>query len=487
MANMQLGEVVFGGVGSGFYGMIVVRRAHGLHRGPHGRPDAGVSRQEDRAARGAVRDPRGARGPGLRARSGRGSRQSSRRRSRRSTTRGRTDSARSSTPSRRARTTTAAPSPDSAATRSGTCRWAVVMLFGRLAIVVPVLALAGGSRGQARGRDDGRHVHDDVADLRRAADRRDRHRRRADVPPGGRPRADRRALPHAARTHVLMVSHSRSLFDRSIVVPAIASSFAKLDPRVQARNPVMFVVEIAALVTLLFAFEDAAQGRRGLRRRDLASGSGSPCSSRTSPRPSPKAGARRKRSSCGAPSPTPSRASSARQARNARRRVELAQRRPHRRRGERDHRDRRRDRRRRGDRRRVGDHGRVGARRARGGRRSQQRHGRHARALGPHRRRRRHGSGRVVPRSHDLARRGRAASEDAQRDRALDPALGAHPDLRRRGRDARAVLDLRGQRSRASSSSSRCSSASFRRRSAACSRRSASRAWIACCSATCSP
>jgi K+-transporting ATPase ATPase B chain len=42
---------------------------------------------------------------------------------------------------------------------------------------------------------------------------------------------------------------SKSLFDRSILVPATIDSFRKLDPRVQIRNPVMFVVEIGALIT----------------------------------------------------------------------------------------------------------------------------------------------------------------------------------------------------------------------------------------------
>ena len=56
LADIQLGEVIFGGVGSGLYGMLGLRRAHGLHRRPHGRPHAGISRQEDRTARNAARD-----------------------------------------------------------------------------------------------------------------------------------------------------------------------------------------------------------------------------------------------------------------------------------------------------------------------------------------------------------------------------------------------------------------------------------------------
>jgi K+-transporting ATPase ATPase B chain len=58
-----------------------------------------------------------------------------------------------------------------------------------------------------------------------------------------------------------MVSRSRSLFDRTILGPAIRASFAKLDPRVQLRNPVMFVVEVGALVSIFYAFRDAGNGQ----------------------------------------------------------------------------------------------------------------------------------------------------------------------------------------------------------------------------------
>jgi potassium-transporting ATPase ATP-binding subunit len=43
---------------------------------------------------------------------------------------------------------------------------------------------------------------------------------------------------------------SRSLFDRAILARACADSFRKLDPRVQVKNPVMFVVLIGTVVTL---------------------------------------------------------------------------------------------------------------------------------------------------------------------------------------------------------------------------------------------
>src|SRR3954470_1489761 len=46
-------------------------------------------------------------------------------------------------------------------------------------------------------------------------------------------------------------ARSKSLFTPDILWPAIGQSFAKLDPRVQVRNPVMFVVEIGAVITTI--------------------------------------------------------------------------------------------------------------------------------------------------------------------------------------------------------------------------------------------
>ena len=51
-----------------------------------------------------------------------------------------------------------------------------------------------------------------------------------------------------------------SVFDPAIIGPAIGSSFAKLDPRVQIRNPVMFVVEIVAILTTLILLRDLVFG-----------------------------------------------------------------------------------------------------------------------------------------------------------------------------------------------------------------------------------
>jgi len=51
-----------------------------------------------------------------------------------------------------------------------------------------------------------------------------------------------------------------SVFDPAIVWLALGSSFAKLDPRVQIRNPVMFVVEIVAILTALIFARDILFG-----------------------------------------------------------------------------------------------------------------------------------------------------------------------------------------------------------------------------------
>ena len=46
-----------------------------------------------------------------------------------------------------------------------------------------------------------------------------------------------------------------SMFDRSLLGPAVADSFTKLDPRVQWRNPVMFVVYIGAILTTVLGVQ----------------------------------------------------------------------------------------------------------------------------------------------------------------------------------------------------------------------------------------
>ncbi len=51
-----------------------------------------------------------------------------------------------------------------------------------------------------------------------------------------------------------------SLFDRTLVWGAVKDAFKKLDPRLQIHNPVMFVVEIGALLTTFYVIHDLATG-----------------------------------------------------------------------------------------------------------------------------------------------------------------------------------------------------------------------------------
>src|SRR6201994_1135727 len=51
-----------------------------------------------------------------------------------------------------------------------------------------------------------------------------------------------------------------SIFDRSLIVPAIWASFRKLDPRTLVKNPVMFCVEIVSVLTTIFFVRDLIVG-----------------------------------------------------------------------------------------------------------------------------------------------------------------------------------------------------------------------------------
>src|SRR3989442_6105112 len=57
---------------------------------------------------------------------------------------------------------------------------------------------------------------------------------------------------------------ARSLFDREIMKRATRAAFLKLDPRVVAKNPVIFVVEVGAALTTAFVIKDAFAGASGL-------------------------------------------------------------------------------------------------------------------------------------------------------------------------------------------------------------------------------
>ena len=62
---------------------------------------------------------------------------------------------------------------------------------------------------------------------------------------------------------------ARSLFDRAILSRTLTDSIKKLDPRWQARNPVMFVVEVGAAATTIFFVRDLV-GHNGMASFDFA-------------------------------------------------------------------------------------------------------------------------------------------------------------------------------------------------------------------------
>src|SRR5262245_47030795 len=57
-----------------------------------------------------------------------------------------------------------------------------------------------------------------------------------------------------------MPARALSIWDPAIMRTAIVESFRKLDPRVQVRSPVMFVVEIGSLVTTFIWFRELITG-----------------------------------------------------------------------------------------------------------------------------------------------------------------------------------------------------------------------------------
>ncbi len=70
-----------------------------------------------------------------------------------------------------------------------------------------------------------------------------------------------------------MAKTKGGLVNRSILIRAIGQSFVKLDPRILARNPVMFVVEIGAIITLLLTIDPSlfggGSGAASMRAYDL--------------------------------------------------------------------------------------------------------------------------------------------------------------------------------------------------------------------------
>ena len=75
-----------------------------------------------------------------------------------------------------------------------------------------------------------------------------------------------------------------SLFQRDIVRRALIDSLVKLDPRVQIRNPVMFVVEIGSVITTV-TWLIQAFGGKPLGGGHTLKGTGDPARDAAAPRP----------------------------------------------------------------------------------------------------------------------------------------------------------------------------------------------------------
>ncbi|OXE37727.1 hypothetical protein, partial [Methylobacterium radiotolerans] len=71
-----------------------------------------------------------------------------------------------------------------------------------------------------------------------------------------------------------MSRQTSSLFSAALIGPALIGSVRKLDPRAMIRNPVMFVVEVVAvLTTILFAPDRSKEdpsALQSLRPRSLS-------------------------------------------------------------------------------------------------------------------------------------------------------------------------------------------------------------------------
>src|SRR5258707_10729670 len=60
-----------------------------------------------------------------------------------------------------------------------------------------------------------------------------------------------------------MARKSASVFSRELVLAAIRDSFPKLDPRLQLKNPVMFIVEVGSVITTVIFFLELGRGQYG--------------------------------------------------------------------------------------------------------------------------------------------------------------------------------------------------------------------------------
>ena len=134
------------------------------------------------------------------------------------------------------------------------------MLLGRFLMIVPVLAMAGSMVGKKAVPAGPGTFPTGGAHVRAPARLGDPRRRGVDLLPGPLPRAGARALRRREREVLLAMAtgtrRTASLLDPTILRAAALASLAKLDPRLVAKNPVMFVVEVGSLLTTLLWLRD---------------------------------------------------------------------------------------------------------------------------------------------------------------------------------------------------------------------------------------
>ena len=175
----------------------------------------------------------------------------------------------------------------------------LAMLLGRYGMIIPILAIAGSMAAKRRVAPSLGTFPTTGPLWTRPAHRRRHHRRRADVLPGPRARPDRRAAPperrkglliHEPRMTLLSVDlgrgtrrfqrfvtlggakptgeppRPRGILDPDLLRAALPQAFRKLDPRLLIKNPVMFVVEITAVLVTLIAIANVDRHPRQRRR-----------------------------------------------------------------------------------------------------------------------------------------------------------------------------------------------------------------------------
>ena len=154
----------------------------------------------------------------------------------------------------------------------------LAMLVGRFFMIVPAMAIAGALAAKKSVPASVGHLPDHRRPVRWAAGRRRPDHRRAHLLPRAGARPDRRAPRHARRHPVLTAPGARPCkplpmrkapasprwpIPRSSG-PALGSAFAKLDPRLMIKNPVMFVVEVVAALTTVLFIRDLVTGSANL-------------------------------------------------------------------------------------------------------------------------------------------------------------------------------------------------------------------------------